>query len=544
MGSGHKSWVQWVRALILAGLILVSLSGCGQGLPDEVKKSAKALPKAVEAAQTDIEKTREQFASLKKSPEFAPVAPYALEENWDQMFDQANQALERARDMYKKELAPLIKQDTPEAAPQVLAQITRITQVIQEARDQSKGPVNRFARIQEAMANTRDIRERAQAAQERIFTRVDRLAAGPVAEARNKFPDAAGNIDARLAPFLKIQEDSTLRLQALTREYQAHTSHGTADYAAFIDNADLLMADFQTLEKSQPLFEQEVSQLYQSYTKILQDMRQDFFVTIKRESWNDNSDYYDPKFAAFQRQVSPAAYEALAETDLETIAEVVPGFGGVRFKTPMNDTWKALNINPLEHWPERNHNAATFWVEEAKALYYHKYLKEENGETTETDWIQVDPSFYQENLEFLGMAILSKPYGVFEQDRVVQATPPGMAYMGNPEYGEWKKNDQGESFWSWYGKYALFSHLFFFPPSYFHYGAWNGWRSNFQNKQPYFGKTQDGTQQYGTRGAHVKNSPKYQAGNFAKTGGFKSPSPSVRGGGAKLRGGGPTAKGK
>jgi hypothetical protein len=156
----------------------------------------------------------------------------------------------------------------------------------------------------------------------------------------------------------------------------------------------------------------------------------------------------------------------------------------------------------------------------------------------------VDPSFYEQNLEFLGMAILSKPYGVFEQDRITQATPPGMAYIGNDRYGEWKKDETGNSFWSWYGKYALFSHLFFFPPSYFGYGGWNSWNNTYRNRQPYFGKTQNGTQGYGTRGSFVKQSPRYQSSTFSKTGGFKSQSASVRGGGAKFRGGGPKAKGK
>ena len=142
------------------------------------------------------------------------------------------------------------------------------------------------------------------------------------------------------------------------------------------------------------------------------------------------------------------------------------------------------------------------------------------------------------------MAILSKPYGVFEQDRITQATPPGMAYVGNDRYGEWKKDDTGNSFWSWYGKYALFSHLFFFPPSYFGYGGWNSWNNTYRNRQPYFGKTQNGNQGYGTRGSFVKQSPKYQSSNFSKTGGLKSQSASVRGDGAKLRGGGPKAKGK
>ncbi len=523
--------------------MLLVLAGCGKGLPDDIKKNAKAVPDAIEAAQEEVEKSQKQFAKLKKSVKFKPVALYAKKEGWDQYFVKANQDLDRARELNKNELVPLVKKNKPESAQKVLTQTKRVNQVIQEARQQAKGPINRFSRIREAMDNTDDIQAKSKSMGKKIMTRITGLATGPVAKARDSFPDTIGKIDARFAPFLKIQKDSKTRLDIINREYATHTSKGKADFAAFIDNADGLSRDFKTLEQTQAVFERDLDQLYESYTKVLQDMKSDYYVTIKREAWDENSDYYNPRFATFQRQVSPGVYD-MAESDIETIAALSPGFTGLKFSNQIGNKWKELDINPTAQWPGRNYNAASFWVEDTKEVYYHKYLKEEDGETSETDWIKVDPSFYEQNLEFLGMAILSKPYGVFEQDRQTQATPPGMAYVGNDKYGEWKKDSTGSSFWSWYGKYALFSHLFFFPPSYFHYGGWNSWSNNYGNRQPYFGKTQTGSQRYGTRGSFVKQSPKYQSSNFSKTGGFKSQSASVRGAGSKLRGGGPKAKGK
>ena len=167
---------------------------------------------------------------------------------------------------------------------------------------------------------------------------------------------------------------------------------------------------------------------------------------------------------------------------------------------------------------------------------------ETNGETKETDWVKVNPSFYEQNLDNLGMAILSKPYGELEPDP--QAAPPGMAYVGNPAYGEWKTDENGNDFWSWYGRYAFFSNLFFFPPYYYHYGSWNRWRTNYRHKKPYYGKTKNGSYTFGTRGTTIKRTPRYQNTTFAKTGGFKSGPASVRGGSASLRGGGPKGKGK
>jgi len=559
--DGSRPWIQDLKArtygrselpgliriklaLILLALMVVGLTGCGGGLPKDIKKNAKALPDAIEAAQKDIKINRSQFESLKKSAEFQPIVPYAQKENWDQMFVRAEETMARANDLYKKDLTPLVKKNKPDSAAQVLVQTKRINQVIQEGRQLARGPIERFSRIRQAMENTNTIQKEAGVTREKISSMVTGLAAGSVAKASKQFPDAVSEIDARFAPFLKIQQDTKNRFQIIEQEYFSHKSKGNADYAAFIDNADSLSRDFKTLEQTLPVLERDLGQLYESYTKVLQDMRQEFFVTIKRESWDENSDYYNPKSAVFQRQVTPSVYEALDENDIEVIAAITPGFTGSKFTNKIGSTWKELAINPGELWPARNHNAASFWVEDAKEVYYHKYLKEENGETSETDWVKIDPTFYEQNLEYLGMAILSKPYGVFEKDRQTQAAPPGMAYVGNSKYGEWKKNEQGTSFWSWYGRYAFFSSMFFFPPSYFHYGSWNGWNNNYRNRQPYFGKTQNGAQHYGTRGSFVKKSPKYQASNFSKTGGFKSQSASVRGAGSKLRGGGPKAKGK
>ncbi len=171
-------------------------------------------------------------------------------------------------------------------------------------------------------------------------------------------------------------------------------------------------------------------------------------------------------------------------------------------------------------------------------------MLEENGETQETEWEKVDESFYESNLEFLGMAILAKPYGVFEKDRLTQAAPPGMAYVGNSKYGEWKQNSSGNNFWSWYGKYALFSTLLFPRPYYYPYNSWNSWNSNYRHNRPYFGKNQKGSQQFGTSGSFIKTSPKFQSSTFAKSGGLKARTASVRGAGANLRGGGPKSKGK
>ncbi len=47
----------------------------------------------------------------------------------------------------------------------------------------------------------------------------------------------------------------------------------------------------------------------------------------------------------------------------------------------------------------------------------------------------------------------------------------GSQLVGNPNYGQWKEDSQGRSFWEWYGMYAMFSNLFRSP---IYYGNWAG----------------------------------------------------------------------
>ncbi len=178
-------------------------------------------------------------------------------------------------------------------------------------------------------------------------------------------------------------------------------------------------------------------------------------------------------------------------------------------------------------------------------LYFHKYLLEMDGQVSKTqDWVPVSQAFYKANEDNLGMAIVSKKIGQFDDEANTHATPPGMAYMGDPKYGEWRRDSHGNSFWAWYGKYALFSTLFSFPPRSFGYNRWNSFHQNYRYDRPYYGSTPDGRRQYGTKGAFTKASSRYRASSFAQTGGFASQSPSVRNSGTKVRGGGPGTRGK
>ncbi len=69
----------------------------------------------------------------------------------------------------------------------------------------------------------------------------------------------------------------------------------------------------------------------------------------------------------------------------------------------------------------------------------------------------------------------------------------GSQLVGNPQYGNWRNDSSGGSFWEWYGKYALFSSLFRSP---IYYGGW-------ANNRNY--------SYYGEAGRQYYSSPRQQA---------------------------------
>ena len=78
---------------------------------------------------------------------------------------------------------------------------------------------------------------------------------------------------------------------------------------------------------------------------------------------------------------------------------------------------------------------------------------------------------------------MTKPYGAYEDEVVNVAAPPGMAYVGNSKYGEWREDNQGNRFWDWFGPYLFFSTLLHRP---YYYNDWNGWRGGYYGQRPYY----------------------------------------------------------
>ena len=273
-------------------------------------------------------------------------------------------------------------------------------------------------------------------------------------------------------------------------------------------------------------------------------MRIDYYVQIGRTSWDEASDWpTEHNYLYPPSKVKENVYTYFAKLKPNSVpAKYTRAWGGRLSLYIDTNHWNALGIYPTTNWYRRSHDAAEFWIEDIFPKAYHKYILVENNRRKETDWEPVDEDDYDDHFDYLGMEIVSKPYGFFEDEKIKEASPPGMSMVGNSRYGEWRTDPHtGRSFWHYYGIYS-----FFYGGSgrYYYRNDWDTWRRDYRGRKPYYGGSGTTSNVYGTYGSYVRTDRRYQSSHFAKKGGLRTSPASVRGAGPSRRGGGPGGRGK
>ncbi|MBV9505972.1 MAG: hypothetical protein JO323_13305 [Acidobacteriia bacterium] len=167
------------------------------------------------------------------------------------------------------------------------------------------------------------------------------------------------------------------------------------------------------------------------------------------------------------------------------------------------------------------------WDQKVRTVTTHySDASAKNGATnSEEKWVQVSQATYDEYRKDLGMDIEHKPAGKYDYEAEHAVQPPGFAYIASPsqgsnQYGYWDHRG-GESFWVFYGQYALmrdllFNHSYIPVPRY----DWEGYRTYHDRGQTYYGRDfGSDAPKYGTNGTSTQD--RYAGSNFGKSGGFK-----------------------
>ena len=182
----------------------------------------------------------------------------------------------------------------------------------------------------------------------------------------------------------------------------------------------------------------------------------------------------------------------------------------------------------LDRYPEYSVILADMREEGTFSTDYSHQYRVTTGQTEEgsddlvyaeniRDWERVDRSTYTRYQPYLGMVILSKgPDGNIDHNQ----HPPGYQYVGNDRYGGWRDDGRGGSFWEFYGRYALMSHMIggFARPIY--RNDWNGYRDSRNRGQPHFGSGAYGTNGTVTRRSNPNFFRRQEARQRVRTQGF------------------------
>lgn len=107
-----------------------------------------------------------------------------------------------------------------------------------------------------------------------------------------------------------------------------------------------------------------------------------------------------------------------------------------------------------------------------------------------------DPAVFNDSLIDVINVLADMSEGKLPRMNVPRTEKPakegaGSHLVGNPRYGNWRTDSSGNSFWAWYGQYALFRTVFGGGRPYY-YGSWYGNRG-----WSYYGDV--GRHYYGTR---------------------------------------------
>jgi len=149
------------------------------------------------------------------------------------------------------------------------------------------------------------------------------------------------------------------------------------------------------------------------------------------------------------------------------------------------------------------------------------------GQTTSDEkWVDVSPATYDAMHNDLGMDIEHKPTGKYDSEAEHVPQPAGFAYMAPPsqgsnQYGYWEHRD-GQSFWVFYGQYALMRDLLFnhsYRP--LPRDEWEDYRDWRSRGQTYYGHDAEASApKYGTNGTATQD--RYSGSTYAHNGGFRN----------------------
>jgi hypothetical protein len=502
------------RCRIAALAAVVACSACG--LSSETRSEARRVSSLIDIENGDIARKEAAYRAFAGSSAFARYRIYADREAWAKQFDYARVKTSAARDAYQRFVAPLVQRNNSQDERAASIQIAQIARLVSEAEAYADSPDRRRQYIDTISSTYRTV---ARESEDAAGTVKAGAASLRVLRDRMKgaFSARGADIDKRVEPLQQLA-DSTENANRKVAFEAANASAGrAADFVVLGDNARLASGNAGKFREDARTVTDQLESLPRSYSRALADMKAAYFMNVKRWSWNDSAD--SPSVHPYTyppREISGEAFDyfnSLPETLPYAARYTSSTFFGGTYRTHDRvdqARWTALGIAPREAWDSSDDTAEYGYT--LSADYFHKYLVTDDGQVRETDWQKVDETMFEDHVDDLGMDIVAKPSGAFDDEKVTSPTPAGLAFVGNPQYGRWQTDDRGTSFWAWYGAYRLFGDLLAAggQPYYYRQDEWNTWSTRYRGR-PYYGEDKDQKERYGTHGYVVGSSNRYAA---------------------------------
>ncbi len=534
--SGSRGGAQTPAAhLALLAIAALALTGC-QRLPSDLVALAGQVPVRIEAETARTDSSERAFDQYQETQDFAVVRRYAESEGWTDRFSEARAKVRAADAVLRQEIQPLLERNQTSEAEQLRAALSKIDPLLAAARDAAGHWTARRDFLQQIASDPAATAEQCTTALADLHRASPDLQA-KATRAKSDHAARAAEIDELVGPLSDLLAAAEEAAAAASGEFARIRAGDDGDLALLGDSCRLAAASRDRFVEGAAELGAKLGELDRSYSRTLIDMRADYSLLLRRQTWNDRFDY--PALHDLDFRVEPVTaevFEGVASVG-GSLAYVSRGWTGLRIGLASGldrQHWDALGIDPFVRWPDRDTNGEV-WVESGDVKYFHKYLIQEDGQTTESEWTPVNEEFFLANLDNLGMDVESKAYGSFESEKLAHAAPAGMAFVGNPHYGRWVSDGSGGTFWSWAGPYLFYSSLFGSPMRYGR-SDWDTWSRDYRGARPFYGGSSSAPR-WGSRSRSVQTSPKMQGSTFARGGGFRRPPASVRSAASRSRGG-------
>lgn len=547
IARNHRS-PRWPVAL-LVGIVLM-LSGCSAEPPKALDVAASSLSDQIENDRKALDKARSDFDAQLKQNKYSFLNEYAPAERHTDRFDQAKTKLDEAKKVLDKEVKPIVDDYEDGKKASLEAAIGKANALRGEAQTLMRDPAQWADKVVATKADPEGTVKNATAALTGMKTDYDALSKR-VETTQNTYARNKAAIGTAFQP-LSSQYSDALQANGLL---QAEATKNPPNYAVMTTHSQTVATNAAAYGKDAPAFKSRLGQLDDRETHTLVDIKVDSAVEISRTSWDDSYDWPDEHsydYPAIPVDLDTANYFAQFGPD-DVLAKETSGWGGgFKHEKVDQNQWKKLGIESKKDWPKGDTDAE-FYVE-LDETYCHQVLIWKNGKPGSAPevnhcskydtaaakaegkyWVEADDL----DAELIGMDIYAKGAGDFNDQATTEGTPPGMAYVGDPQTGEWREDSNGNTFWHYYGQYAFISQLIGGPNSYHYRSEYDTWNRDYRYRgRPYYAPM-NGKDRYGLKSPLVTS--RFPGSTFVSSGLHNS---TVRGAGPAARSGGPGNGGK